>query len=422
MLGRQLLSTHRGDPLNAPGTTRLRGRRTLAVGLAALGLVLTGCAGNVVGGDASPKGDTVKQVDATPKESAAEVTSSIARRASDVPVNRLVRLNVTDGTFRNVSVTGSDGKVKGIFSPDHTSWHSTDRLQPGETYRIRSLAVDGEGLTEPYRTSFATEALTLDQQTYPSFVPTEGSTVGVGMPVIIRFDVAVTDKASIERHLHVDTKPVQQGAFHWISDHEVHWRPKTYWRPGTEVTVDADIDSVPAGNGIYGQKSRVNHFTIGRSMISKVDMDTHQMRVFENGQLIRTIPITTGEEPKYTTRSGVKVIVEKFRHKRMNSETIGIDPDSAEGYDLDDVEYAMRVTYSGEFIHAAPWSVANQGNSNVSHGCTGLSTENAAWLYERTLVGDVVEYTGTDRGMTLSNGFGDWNESFADYKQGSALS
>ena len=119
-------------------------------------------------------------------------------------------------------------------------------------------------------------------------------------------------------------------------------------------------------------------FHVGDAMVSKVDMNTDQMRVFRNGKLIRTIPITTGEQPKFTTRSGIKVIVEKFRHKRMNSETIGIDPNSADGYDLDDVEYAMRVTYSGEFVHAAPWSVGSQGNANVSHGCTGMSTANAA--------------------------------------------
>jgi lipoprotein-anchoring transpeptidase ErfK/SrfK len=115
------------------------------------------------------------------------------------------------------------------------------------------------------------------------------------------------------------------------------------------------------------------------------------------------------------------VIVEKFRHKRMNSETIGIDPNSADGYDIDDVEYAMRVTYSGEFVHAAPWSVGSQGHSNVSHGCTGMSTSNAEWLYNRSIVGDVVQYTGTSRTTDLTNGFGDWNLSFNSYRAGSAL-
>jgi hypothetical protein len=81
----------------------------------------------------------------------------------------------------------------------------------------------------------------------------------------------------------------------------------------------------------------------------------------------------------------------------------------------------MRVTYSGEFIHAAPWSVESQGSANVSHGCTGLSTANAAWLYNMTKRGDVVEYTGTDRPMTVTNGYGDWNLSFPEWREGSAL-
>ena len=121
------------------------------------------------------------------------------------------------------------------------------------------------------------------------------------------------------------------------------------------------------------------------------------MKVFSNGKLLRTIPITTGEQPKFTTRSGIKVIMEKFDAKRMNSETVGITGDSADGYDIDNVQWAMRVTYSGEFIHAAPWSVGSQGYANVSHGCTGMSTANADWLYHMTVRGDVVEYTGTDR-------------------------
>ena len=128
-----------------------------------------------------------------------------------------------------------------------------------------------------------------------------------------------------------------------------------------------------------------------------MNAQTHQMQVFSNGKLLRTIPITTGK-PGFTTRSGIKVIIEKFDSKRMNSETIGIDPDSADGYDLDDVQWAMRVTYSGEFVHAAPWSVGSQGYANVCHGCTGMSTANAEWLYDMSKRGDVVEYTGTDRG------------------------
>ncbi|MCX6395830.1 MAG: Ig-like domain-containing protein [Propionibacteriales bacterium] len=352
---------------------------------------------------------------------AAAITSSIAAGAKNVKINRTVRLDVADGTFSDVSVSSTAGQVEGSLSSDKASWQSTSRLQPGATYSIRGVAVDGSGNEQVYTSKFKTQALGLDKQTFPSFFPTAGSTVGVGLPVIIRFDIPVTDHAAFQKHITVTSVPAQTGAFHWISDNELHWRPAKYWKAGTKVTVDADIDSVPAGNGVFGQRSRTNSFTIGRSLVSKVDMKTHQMKVYEDGKLIKTLPITTGEQPKFTTRSGTKVIIEKFRHKRMNSETIGIDPNSADGYDLDDVEYAMRLTYSGEFVHAAPWSVASQGRANVSHGCTGMSTENAGWFYGISMVGDVIEYTGTTKEMTLSNGFGDWNLPFSEYQQGSAL-
>ena len=115
------------------------------------------------------------------------------------------------------------------------------------------------------------------------------------------------------------------------------------------------------------------------------------------------------------------MIIEKFKTKRMDSETIGIGKNNPEYYNLSDVKYAMRLTYSGEFLHAAPWSVGYQGHDNVSHGCTGMSTDNAKWLYDLSRRGDVVEYTGSDRPMTLTNGYGDWNESYSQWKQGSAL-
>lgn len=402
----------------------VRSHRTRLSALVATGLLVlvSACASTPTsnGTDSAPAGKAPSK--AAP-ESVAKITANLRPRARDVDLATKVRLKVDSGTFSAVQVTGPDGGiVEGRLNPAKTRWVSQGRLQAASRYQITSTAVDAKGLENSYEARFRTRALSLDEQTYPSFVPLEGQTVGVGMPVIIRFDVPITDKAAIEKHLQVVSRPAQAGAFHWMSSQEVHWRPQNYWQPGTDVTVKADIKGVPAGNGIYGQLDRQINFHVGRSMVSKVDMNSHQMRVFENGKLIRTIPITTGQQPKFTTRSGTKVIIEKFRHKRMNSETIGIDPNSADGYDLDDVEYAMRVTYSGEFLHAAPWSVASQGRANVSHGCTGMSPENAGWLYNRTLVGDVVEYTGTSRYMSLTNGFGDWNASFPDYRAGSALS
>src|SRR3954452_6614859 len=396
-------------------------RLPLLGGALSLALV-SACSGSVTGdsdsGAQAPHSDTSQ----ASQESAAEVTSNVRPGARGVDLSRKVKLRVSSGTLQEVQVTGpKGGVVQGRLSPDKTRWVSRTPLQAASRYRVTSTAVDADGLKKGYEAAFRTRALSLDEQTYASFVPVDGQTVGVGMPVIIRFDVPATDKASIEKHLKVVSQPAQAGSFYWVSSQEVHWRPKSYWRPGTDVTVNADIAGVPAGNGIYGQTNRSLKFHVGDAMVSKVNTVTDDMKVFRNGKLIRTIPITTGQQPKFTTRSGIKVIVEKFRHKRMNSETIGIDPNSADGYDLDDVEYAMRVTYSGEFVHAAPWSVASQGHANVSHGCTGMSTENAAWLYDQSIPGDVVEYTGTSKPMTLTNGYGDWNLGWSSWEKGSAL-
>jgi len=346
--------------------------------------------------------------------------SNVEKGARNVPVDTRLTLETDGGTLRQVSVTSPAGTVPGKMSGDKMTWVAGSLLEPGTSYAVTTVARRSDGTNQTLRSTFTTVDLTLDQQTYPSVAPLSGETVGVGMPVIVSFDVAVTDKATIERHLKVTSTPKQPGAWHWISDHEVHWRPKSYWRAGTDVAVDVDINSVPAGAGIFGQEDRHVEFHVGSANIYKVNAQTHQMQVFSNGALLRTIPITTGK-PGFTTRSGVKVIIEKFRTKRMNSETVGIAEDNPEYYDIDDVEYAMRVTYSGEFVHAAPWSVSSQGYANVSHGCTGMSTANAGWLYNMSKRGDVVEYTGTDRPMEFTNGYGDWNESFATYAKGSAL-
>jgi len=352
---------------------------------------------------------------------ALRLASSVRTGATAVPVDQAFSVTAKGGTLSSVDVRSPEGRLAGDLTTDHTSWKATDRLEPGTTYVVRTVGERSDGKQVNRTSRFTTENLTLDQQTYPSVAPLAGETVGVGMPVIVSFDVPVADKASFEKHMTVTSTPRQPGSWHWISDTEAHWRPKSYWKAGTDVHVDVDVNSVPAGNGIFGQENRELNFHVGDAHIYRVNAQTHQMKVFSNGKLLRTLPITTGK-PGSTTRSGVKVIIEKFDVKRMNSETVGIPAGSADAYDIDDVQWAMRVTYSGEFIHAAPWSVASQGYANVSHGCTGMSTENAAWLYAMSRRGDVVEYTGTDRPMTLTNGYGDWNESYSQYSHGSALS
>jgi len=391
-------------------------RRTIATLCAAalVGVTASACTTDALtpSGAADPSA-----VSTSPTREPVTITTNVERR--DVAVDTVLSVSAVGGTLDEVTVTSDGGDLSGDLDASGT-WQASSLLEPGTTYVVKTVATTDDGEEQRDRSRFSTADLSLDEQTFASISPLQGETVGVGMPVIVTFDVPVTDHAAMEQHMTVTSTPAQRGSWHWLSDYEVHWRPATYWQAGTDVAVDLDVNSVPAGNGVFGQEDRHVDFHIGDAHIYKVNAQTHQMQVYSNGELLRTIPITTGKEG-FTTRSGVKVIIEKFRHRHMNSETVGIPVDSSDGYDLDDVEYAMRLTWSGEFIHAAPWSVSSQGYANVSHGCTGMSDANAAWLYALSIRGDVVEYTGTDRPMTLTNGYGDWNESFADWKAGSAL-
>lgn len=336
-----------------------------------------------------------------------------------VPIDAPVTVTAAGGTLEGVRVTSQAGAVEG--SVEGGTWTSSTLLEPGTDYTVTATATRSDGRSVERTRTFHTVDLTLDEQTFAAIAPLDGETVGVGMPVVVTFDLPVTDRALFEKHMQVTSTPRQKGSWYWLSDREAHYRPARYWKADTDVSVDLDINSLPAGNGIYGQESRSIDFRVGDSVVSRIDVSTHTMRTFVNGTLARTMPISAGKAG-WETRSGTKVIIEKFRRKRMDAATIGVDESDPEYYDLSNVQYAMRVTYSGEFLHAAPWSAGSQGSANVSHGCVGMSLADAQWLYDRTRRGDVVEVTGSERRMTLENGFGDWNLSAAEWRQGSALS
>ncbi|WP_091042078.1 Ig-like domain-containing protein [Nocardioides sp. YR527] len=389
--------------------------RPFPVVVAAMALIaLSGCAGNSESPGSAGKGESAS-ASPSAKPLAAEI--SPADGAKDVPVDKQVTVTATSGEFTSVKVAKPDGRtVPGSLSEDRTTWTANDLLDPALRYTVTAT-----GETGKVTSSFTTRSLSLAQQTFATIVPVDKSEVGVGMPVAVYFDVPVKDHASFEKRMHVTSTPAQTGSWYWVSDTEARYRPQAYWKPGTTIKVDLDINGASAGAGVYGQHSRTATYKVGDAHVFRVNAQTHRMKVFSNGKLLRTIPATTGK-PGFTTRSGIKVISEKHRVKEMRSETIGIsDQGSSDYYSLDDVEYAMRLTNSGEFIHAAPWSTGSQGYANVSHGCTGISTDNAAWLYGLARIGDIVETTGTDRKMEWDNGFGDWNLSWAEYQKGSAL-
>ncbi len=371
------------------------------------------------GTDSTQESGSDAPTESKPPTSAALLVTNVG--ADTVSVDTPVTVQVQDGNLTKVSFAEAKGAaLSGSFNADKTEWVADELLEPGSTYVVKAEAVDEAGLVARTKDRFASDDLTLDEQTYASLSPLEGETVGVGMPVIVQFDVPVTDRAEFERHMHVTAAPETRGSWHWYSDNEAHWRPKSYWQSGTDVSVDLDLNGVNAGNGIYGQEDRQVDFEIGQSVVLKTDLQRHQMDVYVDGVVARSIPVTGGKDG-FESRSGTKLIVEKFESKRMDAATTGIEPGDPEYYNIANVEYAQRVTFSGEFIHAAPWSVGDQGSSNVSHGCVGMSTADAQWLFGLTHRGDPVEVTGSDRGLEEGNGWTDWDVSYAEYKAGSAL-
>jgi lipoprotein-anchoring transpeptidase ErfK/SrfK len=373
-------------------------------------------------GQAQPSGTPT----GTPTPTAAPVslTSNVKDGAGSVKVDTVVAVKATSGRITKVTLSyqATDrqgrtvkGKVPGAISADGVSWAAADRLEPAASYKLTMVGQNTVHQTATATAAFHTQRLTLAQQTFAELYPLRGSNVGVGMPVILRFDVPVRNKKEFQKNLHVTSSPNQVGTWAWYSDREVHFRPKTYWRPGTKVTVNAPLNGVNAGNGIYGQNSTSTSFTVGRSLITKVNLARHVAKVYRSGKLVRTIGISGGK-PGWQTRSGTKLIMDKLYVTRMTNEMIG----AKETYDLK-VYYAMRISSSGEFLHAAPWNAANIGIRNASHGCVGMSTGNAAWLFGQVLIGDPVVTTGSSRGLERGNGYTDWNISYAQYAKGSAL-
>ncbi|WOP18790.1 Ig-like domain-containing protein [Raineyella sp. LH-20] len=399
-------------------TWKSRGAAALmAVALAAaLGACAPAESADRVGGQATGH--------ATP--AAFQAAVNIAGDATDVAVDTLVKVTPSSGTLTSVAVTGvgsstkggpSTSTVPGAIGQDGT-WTATERLDPATVYTVVATGTSGAGESS-VTSRFTTVALTLKQQIHATITNQSGSTYGVAMPVDVTFDLPVADRTSFEQALQVTTVPAQNGSWGWLSDREVQWRPENYFEPGTKVTVQANLNGVSAGDGKYGQNSASADFTIGQSRITKVDLSSKQLTQYVDGAVVATVPVSGGKSGS-TTRSGTSVVMEKLAQTRMASETIGIANDSADGYDLQ-VKYAIRITTSGEFLHAAPWNAAYFGRSNQSHGCVGMGTADAQKLFGIIQIGDPVVVTGTSRPLDSGNGWTAWNDSWEQWQARSAL-
>jgi len=322
-----------------------------------------------------------------------------------------LRLVVRNGELRDAGVLGPDDEpLAGSLSGN--GWTSGGQLLPSSEYRVTATVRDAAGQERErsllVRTADAERVLTA------SLSPGDDAVVGVGQPVAVRLDGPVTDaeaRAALVERLEVTSTPVVEGAWRWMTDTELHWRPAELWPAGTSVDVRVDLDRLALPDGTWGSGVRTTGFRIGEAVISTVDVAAHTMTVTRGGEVLRVMKASMGR-PEFPTRGGTHLVLEKDARRVMNSDTVGLP-----GAYQTEVEHAVRLTYSGTFTHAAPWSVKDQGVRNVSHGCINLSPEDAKWFFDLARRGDVVHVVGTDVPPKLDDpGAADWNLSWQEWR------
>jgi len=381
-------------------------------------LTLTACDGNANASNSGGKD--------SPKTSTAKIAISAKDGATDASINA-TGVKVSDGRLTDVKMTvaGSGQTVPGAISTDGHSWKPKQQLERGTKYQIAAAAKDADGRPAAANAIFTT--VSSANSFIGTYTPDNGSTVGVGMLVSFTFDKSISDKKAVQSHITVNSSSGQQVVGHWFGDRRLDFRPQEYWKAGSKVTMNIDLDGVQGAQGVYGVQKKTVSFTVGRSQVSTVDVNTETMTVVRDGQTLKTMPISAGS-PQHTTYNGQMVISEKFTQTRMNGSTVGFGGE----YDIPDVPHAMRLTTSGTFIHGNYWY--NRGNppfgrQGTSHGCVGLADVQGAqgdtpakWFFDNSLVGDVVIVKNSpDSTVSPDNGLNGWNMSWSAWTAGSAV-
>jgi lipoprotein-anchoring transpeptidase ErfK/SrfK len=228
----------------------------------------------------------------------------------------------------------------------------------------------------------------------PTFNPVSGSTVGVGEPIIINFARPIADQPMAERAIHVSSNPPVSGKFYWLTPSQVRWRPLSFWPAHTAVHVDA------AGT--------LSNFVTGDALQATADDATHQLIVTRNGAVVQTFPMSMGMAAGgHQTPNGTYYVLDKKAKVVMDSSTYGVPVNSTYGYKVD-VQNAVQFDNSGDYVHSAPWSVADQGKRDVSHGCINISPSNAQWFFDNFGSGDPIIVKNSVGTYSKNDGSNDW--------------
>ncbi|WP_229073111.1 Ig-like domain-containing protein [Actinoplanes sp. DH11] len=398
-------------------------RRSLAAILAlAVIAPLAACSGDSEPSRADP--GTVASSAAAPVPESATVaepvslTVSPAKDKKNVPVSAEIGLKVTGGEVTSVTLTDAKGKaVTGDFREDGSAWVPAKPLKTKQTYEAKVVATGKDGTATTQTTSFTTMGEP-GRRTGTGLYLFDDHTYGVAMPVVVEFSPGIKkkDRAAVQKRMFVRTDPPQPGTWSWTaSGTQAYYRAPEFWQPGTKLDVRIAVGGLPTGANIYGDKDRSASAKIGRKFEMKVDNKTKKMTVVQDGETVKTMPVSLGKKATPSS-SGTMVVMQKMAATVFDT----TDTDGADGYRTD-IEYAQRLTWSGQYIHSAPWSTGDQGRRNVSHGCVNVSPSNARWLFDKTLVGDPVTVRGTEDKLEYGNGWTPWDVSWEEFAKGSAL-
>lgn len=383
--------------------------------LAACALLVAGCQGS--GGGSGGSGGSGGGGD---EAEAAQVSITPANGAKKIAPDEGVQVTVKNGKLGQVTVAEADGKgkpVDGTLAANHTSWHTDWNLKPGTSYTVTAKATGEDDKAVTKQAKFRT--IKSKGTLHTAISPLDGEKVGVGMPIQLLLHQKINSakyRKAIERSLEVRTSEPIEGSWYWTNANtEVDFRPKSYWPSGTKVEVTAHLTGVHAGKGLWGADDRTTSFKIGPKHVTTIRNDTHRMTVKSGDKVVKTIPVSMGK-PGHDTYSGTTIAQEKAAHIVMDSATTG-DPGA---YRIP-TKWNVRMTYSGTFVHSAPWSVGSQGSTNVSHGCVNVAPSNAQWFFNFTNRGDIIKVKGTSRKLQFGNGPTPWVLSWKDWQKGSAL-
>jgi lipoprotein-anchoring transpeptidase ErfK/SrfK len=335
-----------------------------------------------------------------------------------LPLDGVVTVGADHGRLVSVQVvadaaaTSSASSLPGALDPEGQSWQSTGALAPNTQYTVMVHAVNVAGQPSDQVSHFGT--LTPRAILGVTLNPGDNMTVGIGMPIELRFNHSVLNKDAILSRLQVTESMPVPGGWHWFSDRELHFRPEAYWPTGEQVALAANLAGFDAGNGIWATLDHSVHFAVGPAHVSTADVSGHELTVTSNGQVVATYPLSAGRT-NLPTMGGLHIAVYKSQVVRMVSTTPGDSYDEL-------VYWDVNITDGGEFVHAAPWSTGAQGFSNVSHGCINLSPANATAFYNFSMIGDLVNVVGSPRPpSTGDHGTMDWTTPWTAFVPASSV-